>query len=208
MWDTDAWKLYPNLRYFYDKLHLSTRLGYSCGPAGIEPSKPGTYVVRPITNLLGMGAGSYVKTVKYEEKLDIEPGKFWCQYFMGRHYSVDYSWIDGEIKPIFACMGFNSSSNLSKFRAWKRIYPVPHFNLPDWINETEPAKHINIEFINYNIIEIHLRHGQDFPKHASEIIPHWEDDEIFEERDKYFYKEDYDDANGLISPARLGFYYR
>ena len=31
-----------------DKLILSKKLGYECGPAGIPPSVPGQYIVRPV----------------------------------------------------------------------------------------------------------------------------------------------------------------
>ena len=56
--DVDAWSKYPRYTSWYNKLWLSERLGYKCGPAGVPVPVKGTYIVRPIYNLLGMGLGA------------------------------------------------------------------------------------------------------------------------------------------------------
>ena len=53
--DTIAWEQYPNYRTWFNKLWLSEKLGYQCGPAGVGVPKKGNYIVRPIYNLMGMG---------------------------------------------------------------------------------------------------------------------------------------------------------
>ena len=60
MTDEDQYKKYPRHRNFFNKLWLAEQLGYVCGPAGVDVPKPGVYVVRPIMNLDGMGAGARV----------------------------------------------------------------------------------------------------------------------------------------------------
>ena len=45
--------------WIYDKLILSKKLGHLCGPAGIDLPFTGTFIVKPITNILGMGKGAY-----------------------------------------------------------------------------------------------------------------------------------------------------
>ena len=59
-----------------DKLILSKKLGYNCGPAGIAPHNPGKYVVRPIINLKMMSVGA---TIQYLDSDSIPDGYFWCE---------------------------------------------------------------------------------------------------------------------------------
>lgn len=66
MTDSDAYIKYPKLRHFYNKLWLSEKLGYRCGPSGIEPQESDTYIVRPIMNLSGMGVSSSKSGLKQE----------------------------------------------------------------------------------------------------------------------------------------------
>jgi hypothetical protein len=54
--DYKVWQDIPAFRSLYNKLDLSLRLGYTAGPAGCPVPKSGTYIVRPIINLSGMGA--------------------------------------------------------------------------------------------------------------------------------------------------------
>jgi hypothetical protein len=56
-----------------DKLILSKKLGYNCGPAGMSPT-PGHYIVRPIMNLKMMSVGA---TIEYLDSDSIPDGYFW-----------------------------------------------------------------------------------------------------------------------------------
>ena len=44
-----------------DKLILSKKLGYKCGPKGIDVPNRGRYIIRPCVNIMGMGEGSSSK---------------------------------------------------------------------------------------------------------------------------------------------------
>ena len=61
MQDDDSYILYPHHRKWFNKLYVAELFGYDCGPAGVAPTKDGTYVIRPIYNLSGMGVGAEVK---------------------------------------------------------------------------------------------------------------------------------------------------
>jgi hypothetical protein len=61
-----------------DKLILSKNLGHKCGPAGMPPSVPGNYIVRPVINLEMMSVGA---TVVYLNSDSIPDGYFWCEIF-------------------------------------------------------------------------------------------------------------------------------
>ena len=43
MQDKHAWLIYPDHRNLFNKLELSLRLGYTCGPAGVDVPKSGMY---------------------------------------------------------------------------------------------------------------------------------------------------------------------
>jgi hypothetical protein len=48
----------PDDIWVMDKLILSRKLYYKCGPVGLDVPKPGHYIVRPCVNMLGLGLGS------------------------------------------------------------------------------------------------------------------------------------------------------
>ena len=91
--DVDAWNEFHKYSKWYNKLWLSERLRYECGPAGVRVPTKGTYIVRPIYNLLGMGLGAKYMFLSPDYKENqILPGHFWCEKFEGFHYTIDYEW--------------------------------------------------------------------------------------------------------------------
>lgn len=211
--DYKVWQEYPAFRRLYNKLDLSLRLGYNAGPAGVPVPETGEYVIRPIINLSGMGATAYIQELQKDKDHDVPPGYFWCERFYGRHVSVNYSWRKAELYPINACEGFNDGASLYRFNRWIKLDEIPEYQLPTWITDTMSCCHINIEFIDGKIIEMHGRHGVDFPANAKELIPVWKDTEMdqhlmYNETKDWIFKEDYDDADGTLANPRLGFYYR
>lgn len=167
--DVDAWEFYPQNRWIFNKLEVALKLGHDSGPACVPISKKGKYIVRPIYNLYGMGIGA--KIIELDPETDsqairdhayLSPGYFWCEYFKGDHVSVDYLKLPNfRWEPHNAVLGLVSDSNLRKFKSWRRV-PIPkHCEfLPSWI--PTDVKDLNIEWRGKNIIEIHLRTGNDF----------------------------------------------
>jgi hypothetical protein len=211
--DYKVWQDIPAFRRLYNKLDLSLRLGYNCGPAGCPVTKTTDYVIRPVINLSGMGATAYIQRIEKNTDHDVPPGYFWCEKFRGNHISINYSWRKGQLYPVDACQGWNNPEELYRFSRWQKLDKVPEFELPSWIHETMDAHHINIEFVGGHIIEIHGRHGLDFPKGATEIIPVWKDTEMeqhmmYNEMKEWIFKANFEDADGTLANPRLGFYYR
>ena len=62
--DDEAYHKFPGSNWVYNKLQLSEKLEYHCGPAGTKVDREGEYIIRPITNLSGMGAGAKIVTCK------------------------------------------------------------------------------------------------------------------------------------------------
>lgn len=212
MMDKDAWILYPNHRSFFNKLELSLRLGYICGPAGTDVPKTDIYCIRPIYNLNGMGAGSYFQELIENRDNYIPAGYFWCEVFKGTHYSIDWEYVDNEWIPIFCCIGYRDNNDpLYKFRKWIVSEKQNCIKLPNFIKNINDVKYINTEFIGDKLIEIHLRKSNDFPKNAKELIPVWGNDiEKFQHlvKDGWNFVFNKDDSSGNLPETRIGFFYR
>lgn len=153
-----------------DKLILSKKLGYTCGPAGIPPAGPGEYVVRPIMNLKSLSVGA---TIQYLDSDSIPDGYFWCEQFTGRHMSFDYYWG----KQTLAVEGFRTDpARLDRFSHWTRIGNI--FMLPEILQTVaDRYEWFNVEVIGDQVIEVHFRYNDDFANHAAmTIVPVWRDE--------------------------------
>jgi hypothetical protein len=153
-----------------DKLILSKKLGYTCGPAGMPPSVPGHYVVRPIVNLKSMSVGA---TIQYLDSDSIPDGYFWCEIFTGRHRSFDYHWG----KQTLAVEGFRTDPlRLDRFSHWTKIDDI--FALPEVLQTiADRYPWFNVEVIGNSVIEIHFRYNDDFANHtATTIVPVWREE--------------------------------
>jgi hypothetical protein len=202
--DAQAYMIHANQRKWFNKLWLSEKLNYYCGPAGIAPNRSDWYIVRPVMNLPGMGLGAKKKYINAGEINLVEPGNFWCEWFEGTQYSVCFEW-DKKWKQKSCWRAERDVNNLSKFKRWVR-YEHKIFNLPDIFNKLQKIKTINVEFIDDNIIEVHLRNSPD--PNYDEIVPIWAGEEILVDKYQkmgYSYIISYDDADGLLKQPRLGF---
>ena len=206
-YDYQAYSEYKNYRKWFNKLYVSEALNYNCGPAGLSVTEKGMYVIRPIYNLSGMGIGATVKELEAGD-LSTPPGYFWCEYFEGEQYSVNYKFIHdtvGRWEPINCWRGNKLKENLSKFISWHRDNYYPE--LPRIFNELSSIDIINVEFIGDKPIEVHLRKSPD-PEYDT-FIPIWKNTsqetlDYFTELG-YTYVESYEDADGFLETPRLGF---
>ena len=141
--------------WIYDKLILSRKLGYTCGPAGIDVPKPNFYIVKPCVNVLGLGLGAKKVTLE-KYTMHLPHGSFWCEWFEGRHLSVDYRY--GEQ---WLCVeGFKKKSTLIKWDKWVKTDDV--VPLPKVLEQFKNKPIINCEFIGGKLIEAHFRSNPDF----------------------------------------------
>lgn len=190
--DSEAFAAYPSDRQWYNKLYLAQAFGYECG-TGVIPYS-GEWIVRPITNLEGMGLDATISTLA--AGTIIPPNLFFCQVFKGRHITIDYVRKDNMWIQTDTYQGFNTPDNLIQFSKWQRIdyqYKLP--SIMDSIKST----HLNIEMIGDNIIEVHLRPNPD-PIMYREFWPIWSEDQL-PPSSEYIRIPDKEDHIG-----RLGFY--
>lgn len=169
--DRDVFKfIEPEDLWIYDKLILSKRLGYDCGPAGVAPTVSNTYIVRPISNYRMMGKGSKFLYIKKDEDI-IEDGYFWSEVFQGRHLTFDYHYG----LQVLAVEGEKETNSTNRFKKWEKVdetFILPSLLLPIALK----YEWMNVEVIGSKIIEVHLRYNDDFRNHSSNVvIPIWKE---------------------------------
>jgi hypothetical protein len=218
--DAVVYDTYPHHRKWYNKLWLSEKLGYRCGPAGVNVLFDEEYIVRPIMNLEGMGVGA--KTIKMDphEWITIPSGHFWCEKFEGRHFSYDFEWEEeweGPLRTPRYVKGWRQLNCWEGIRElgeeelwrWSKWVKINRFiELPEWFDELKDVGNINVECIDDNIIEVHLRSNPDPIEKHKELIVWWKDSKYPKKtyfKHGYEYIEAFDDAGGQLPMPRLGF---
>jgi hypothetical protein len=172
--DTEVWeRVEPTDAWLFDKLLVSYRLGYECGPVGVPVPRPDLYVVRPCVNVLGMGRGAYIAYLE-DDTSHLPTGSFWCERFVGRHLSVDYR----DAKPYQVTEGFRGDGDpLWRFREWVRLpiaeAPLLPYPIQAW---TEAYRDINVEYVGAWPIEVHLRRDENFDEGWQRLVPVWKDE--------------------------------
>ena len=194
-------------QWIYNKLFLSQRLGYTCGPAGLEVPKPGFYIVRPSMNMMGMGRFARIEYIEKDTE-HLHPAEFWCEVFEGDHYSVDYEYHEDRTgcypqwmqehsvdyhkrEQRLAVKGYKEEGNLYKFTKWEKVdIEIPYPKILTTIGLYRYGW-INCEFIGDKLIEVHFRRNPDFRFGNSVAIPIWKDEEV-KNMDGYEFIEDED----------------
>ena len=172
------------------------KLNYLCGPCGVAPPVTGSYVVRPIYNLDGMGAGARIEEIEAGDDSRVEPGYFWCERFYGPQLSIVYHWESGWT-PISIWRGYLAEGSLQRFIRWERSADL--LAPPAICDELADVEWMNVEYVGGRAIEVHLRASPD-PDIGDVLIPVWAD-----EAQPDGMIESYDDAGGFIPVARTGF---
>jgi hypothetical protein len=203
--DHEAYILYPHHRKWFNKLWFSEAMGYRCAPAGIAPDASGWYISRPITNLLGMGLGAKKVFIEKGDFRSVGPGDFWCEWFEGIQYSVDFVRVRDKWVQKKCYRAERDVNNLIKFKRWS-LYDHKIFSLGEMFDELKDVKEINVEFIDDRPFEVHLRTSED-PSYE-ELIPIWLGEENMIDIYKvmgYKYIESHEDCDGFLDTPRIGF---
>lgn len=168
--DIDAYAKYPHHRQWFNKLHVADMLGHVCGPGGVPVPYSGQFVVRPVINLYGMGAGASIQHLSPLQPHSVGPGQFWCELFLGDHVSYELTWVNDSWIVTSAWIARRSSDQLWLFDKWCRT--DKHIAVPAIFDRLKDCGDINIETIGDRIIEVHLRSTPD-PTCWCEVIPVW-----------------------------------
>lgn len=189
--EDQVWKtIDPDDIWVLDKLILSRKLYYNCGPVGLDVTTPGYYIVRPCVNMLGLGLGAQ-KLWLEKDTTNLPLGFFWCEWFNGRHLSIDYHWG----KQVLAVEGHKPDNTFTKWNHWVKV--ADRIRLPDIIKPfAKKYEWINCEYIGGKLIEVHFRRNEDFDGGIVHFIPVWAGEDTTPP-DEYTYKE-YPDVHGRI----------
>ncbi len=157
--------------WVYNKLIISKKSGYTCGPIGVSVPKPGFYIIRPMVNFLGMGINSRIEWIENETD-HYHPGEFWCEVLSGEHLSVDFYKKESKL----VVKGTREPGEpLYKWKKWEKIDKIVKF--PKILNNLKGEYDwINCEFIENRLIEVHFRQNPDFRHGNSVAIPVWKGD--------------------------------
>ena len=160
--DIQAWKKYTNYHHIYNKLWVTESQNIDCGPMGILPENY-PVIFKPIINLYGMSRGFEIVNNEEEYYDKLEDGLFWSPYFTGDHYTIDFIIINGVIKHSASLKCYADIKGSFKYHE-----SIPDMNIPEnvikWISIhlKDYIGCANIEIINNNIIEVHLRLNGDY----------------------------------------------
>lgn len=160
--DIEAYIEYKNYNIIYDKFWLSKSQNMICGPMGVYPKKF-PIIFKPVINLYGMSRG-FKKINSFDEyDKSIKDGFFWQPFFEGKQICLDL--ILNDTKILFKNALCSVKDNDGSF---DYHYNVKNYNIPqsvlNWINKylINYKGCLNLEIINNNIIEAHLRLNGDF----------------------------------------------
>ena len=163
--DGDAWLLFPEQRWIYNKLAICETQGLPNGPHGIEPTLYPVFS-KPVYNLRGMGTGGQVFRTLAEYEAGQQPGHLWMPLLEGEHVSTDVALLRGE--PVWSRHVVGHDLGGGMFDYW-RVLAEPRPELErycgDWLR-----RHLkgytglaNLETIGGRIIEAHLRFSDQWP---------------------------------------------
>lgn len=204
--DTEAWSKFPFHRNWFNKLWVAEKFKYCCGPNAVSVPVKGTYIIRPIYNLHGMGAGAQFVELDIGDIDTVPPGYFWCEKFYGDHLSVDLKWESGKWKTVSMFQGiYSNSTELFRFAKWVKVNK--DIFIDPVLNELWDCEYINVELVDGKVIEVHLRGSPD-PVNYSEFVPVWNDtpDDVIQRLTlDHLFISSYDYVHGT-NIKRLGFY--
>ena len=163
--DWEAWPLYPNHRWIYDKLAVALSQGLDAAPHGVLPPYYPVFS-KPMMNLRSMGAGSMAIADEAAYRANMQPGHFWATLLTGAHVSTDAAVANGEVRWWRHATG--ATAPAGTFDYW-HIHAEPIPEIEDWCgawSRTHLAGYsgmVNFETIGGRIIEAHLRFADQWP---------------------------------------------
>jgi hypothetical protein len=156
--DTDAIKKYPDIEWVYDKYLMSEKVGTKAWDLNTETPREFPIIVKPRMNLLGGGVDAHrannLSEIRTKNNMVAQP------YFAGRHLTTDFIIYQGVVVDwySFACHkdkndSFVLFSSIDEYDK-AAVNAVQNLPLENGI--------VNVETIDNNIIEMHLRPSAQF----------------------------------------------
>jgi hypothetical protein len=163
--DPDAYALFPEHRWIYNKMMVADSQGLANGPHGLAPAAFPVFS-KPIYNMKGMGAGSRVFATAKDYGLGQQPGHMWMELLTGEHVSTDVAVLKGKAAWWRHAIGKPLADGM--FDYWT-VLAEPRADIEDycgaWLtkNMAGYTGMVNFETIGARIIEVHLRFTDQWP---------------------------------------------
>jgi hypothetical protein len=163
--EQDAWHLFPQYRWVFNKLQIAESQGLACGLHGMDPESYPVFS-KPVYNMRGMGAGSRVLRSAKEYQRYLRPGHIWTTLLEGEHVSSDIAVIRG--RAVWWRHVLGRALEDGKFDYWTVLAagrPEVERHCGEWIarNLSDYTGMVNLETIGARIIECHLRFADQWP---------------------------------------------
>jgi len=163
--DGDAYVLFPDHRWIYNKLLIAESQGIRCAPHGLAPPEFPVFS-KPIYNMRGMGTGSRVIRSLDQWRRRQAPGHMWMELLTGPHVSTDAAVVDGKAVWWRHVTGLPLKGGT--FDYWTvHAEPRPEIEAycGEWLvrNLGGYSGMVNFETIGGRIIECHLRFSDQWP---------------------------------------------
>ncbi len=157
--DGDAYQLYPQHRWVYNKLMICDTQGLSHAPHGLTPPFFPVFS-KPIYNMKGMGTDSKIIDTPAQYEREQAPGHMWMPLLTGEHVSSDFAIVDGE--PVWSRHAIGKSIGDGMFDFWTILAesrPEIEAYCGEWLRRNMKGYSgiVNFETIGTKIIECHLR---------------------------------------------------
>lgn len=160
----------PKYNFVYNKLFISQSQNVPCAPLGIYP-KEYPVIFKPIYNLHGMSRSFY--KIHNDEEYDncFQDGLFWQKYFPGPQVNLDVVYNKDQIVFHSALQSIPGKQGSFKSHETLVDYVIPS-KIEKWIHKylKDYKGCLNIELIDENIIECHLRLNGDFHLYNPEFV--------------------------------------
>ncbi len=157
--DADAYRLYPQHRWIYNKLLIAETQGLECGPHGMIPPRFPVFS-KPIYNMRGMGTGTKIIESLEDYGREQAPGNMWMPLLTGEHVSSDVAVVGGHAQWWRHAIGKALPEGM--FDYWT-VLAEARPKIEDYCGQWLGANLkgytgiVNFETIGGQIIEAHLR---------------------------------------------------
>lgn len=163
--DADAYVLYPQHRWVYNKLLICETQGLPCAPHGIEPPSFPVFS-KPIYNMRGMAMGTRIIHSPEEYARAQAPGHMWMSLCRGEHVSTDTAIVNGA--PVWWRHAIGKALRDGMFDHWTVLAesrPELEAYCAEWLRRhlRGYTGMLNFETIGGKIVECHLRFSDQWP---------------------------------------------
>jgi len=163
--DGDAYELFPEHRWIYNKLLIAESQGIRCAPHGLAPPEFPVFS-KPIYNMRGMGTGSRVIRSLEQWRRRQAPGHMWMELLTGPHVSTDAAVVDGHAVWWRHVTGVPlKGGTFDYWTVHAELRPEIEDYCGAWLQRSlgNYTGMVNFETIGGRIIECHLRFSDQWP---------------------------------------------